>query len=252
MATAVPYPATQVALVDQADGNARRFVLFHDAPLATLSRFLWHQSSYPSNHRRGRRMRDLRACHCCGLIHRIPELGRGERAVCVRCQAEVCRGRDHQVAKQRTIAAALSALILYWPATLLPILEIERLGHRYASSLLGGTLELLRHGNWFVGLVVLLFSLVFPLAKIMLLLELCWLGILHRRHKAFTYRLMEQAGKWSMLDVMLLALLVMLIKLGNLVQFQFGPAVVAFVLCVVLSVLASMSFDPHVIWKEDP
>lgn len=106
------------------------------------------------------------------------------------------------------------------------------------------------HGNWFVGIVVLAFSVLFPLTKILLLLELSWLGILHRRHKALTYRIMEHAGKWSMMDVMLLALLVMLVKLGDLVKFQFGPAVIAFVLCVVMSMLASWSFDPHAIWDE--
>ena len=73
---------------------------------------------------------------------------------------------------------------------------------------------------------------------------------MHRRHKAATLRLMEHVGKWSMMDVMLLALLVMLVKLGDLVEFQFGPAVVAFVACVAMSMVASLSFDPHAIWEE--
>jgi paraquat-inducible protein A len=147
---------------------------------------------------------------------------------------------------------ALGALVLYWPAILLPILKIERLGHRHESSVLSGTFELLAHGNWFVGMVVLLFSVVFPLVKVLLLLELSLSNLMHRRHKALTYRIMEFAGKWSMLDVMLLALLVMLVKLGNLVEIHFGPAVIAFVLCVALSMLASMAFDPHAIWEEQP
>jgi paraquat-inducible protein A len=153
-------------------------------------------------------------------------------------------------AASRTAAAALGAFILFWPAVLLPILEIERLGHRHHSSVLVGAIELLWHGSWFVGLVVLLFSVVFPLTKIVLLLELSLLNLLHQRHKALTYRIMEHAGKWSMMDVMLLALLVMLVKLGSLVEFHFGPAVVAFVLCVAMSMWASMSFDPHSIWES--
>ena len=94
------------------------------------------------------------------------------------------------------------------------------------------------------------FSIVFPLAKIMLLIELSWLEILGRQHKAFTLRLMEHAGKWSMMDVMLLAFLVMLVKLGNLVHFEFGPAVIAFTGCVAMSMLASLAFDPHSIWED--
>ena len=130
------------------------------------------------------------------------------------------------------------------------MLEIERLGHHHSSSLLTGTWELLLHGSWFVGVVVLLFSVVFPLVKILLLLELSLVGVLHRRHKALTYRIMEQAGKWSMMDVLLLAFMVMLVKLGSLVEFHLGPAVVAFVGCVAMSMIASLSFDPHSIWDD--
>ena len=102
-----------------------------------------------------------------------------------------------------------------------------------------------------MGLVVLLFSIVFPLIKIVMLLELSLLGMMNRRHKAWTYRVMEFAGKWSMMDVMLLAFMVMLVKLGALVEFHFGPAVFAFVLCVAMSMLASLSFDPHAIWEGE-
>ena len=86
--------------------------------------------------------------------------------------------------------------------------------------------------------------------KIVLLLELSLLGLLHRQHKAQTYRIMEFVGRWSMMDVMLLAFMVMLVKLGTLVQFHLGPAVWAFVLCVAMSILASICFDPHTIWDD--
>jgi len=194
-------------------------------------------------------MSQLKACHCCGLIHRLPELANGQRANCTRCHSSLARGSGGTVSASRTAAAALGAFFLFWPAILLPILRIEQLGHRHESSILTGTLELIREGNWFVGGIVLLFSIVFPLLKILLLLELSLLGLLHRRHKATTYRLMEQLGKWSMMDVMLLAFLVMLVKLGSLVEFQLGPAVWAFALCVAMNMVASLSFDAHAIWE---
>jgi paraquat-inducible protein A len=195
-------------------------------------------------------MNHLRACHCCGLIHQVPRLESGQRACCVRCGCVVGRPAVGRQAANRTAAAAMAAFVLFWPAVLLPILQIEKLGHHHQSSILTGTLELLYHGNWFVGGVVLLFSIVFPLVKIVLLLELSLLGVIHTRHKAITYRVMEYAGKWSMMDVMLLAFLVMLVKLGSLVEFQFGPAVFAFVLCVAMSLVASLMFDPHAIWEQ--
>lgn len=158
---------------------------------------------------------------------------------------------DAQRASARTAAAAVAALVLFWPAVLLPILEVERLGHRHTSGILMGTIELLTHGEYLVGGIVLAFSVIFPFVKIVLLIELSVLGLLHRKHRGLTYRIMEQVGKWSMMDVLLLAFMVMLVKLGTLVQFHFGPAVLAFVLCVVMSMVASASFDPHAIWEDE-
>jgi paraquat-inducible protein A len=83
-----------------------------------------------------------------------------------------------------------------------------------------------------------------------LLIELSVLGLLRSKHRAVTYRVIERVGKWSMMDVMLLAFLVMLVKVGSLVEFHFGPAVVAFVGCVTMSMIASLCFDPHAIWER--
>ena len=192
----------------------------------------------------------LKACHCCGLIHEIPAVEADQVAVCTRCQSRFAEAASREVSASRTAAAAIGAFILFWPAILLPILRIEQLGLSHQSSILGGTIELFQHGSWFVGAVVLLFSVVFPLTKMVLLIELSWLELLHRKHKAFTLRMMEHLGKWSMMDVMLLAFLVMLVKLGDMVEFHFGPAIVAFTLCVAMSMLASLCFDPHAIWEE--
>lgn len=193
----------------------------------------------------------LQACHCCGQIHQLPTLAHNEVAVCSRCQSVFGSRQTGSVAAAQTAALAVAAFLVFWPAVLLPIVEIERLGHKHASSILFGSLELIRHGNLLVGLVVFVFSIVFPLSKIILLLELSLLNLLGRKHKAWTYRLMEHVGRWSMMDVMLLAFLVMLVKLGSLVEFHFGPAVIAFVACVVLSMSASLCFDPHAIWDEE-
>jgi paraquat-inducible protein A len=185
------------------------------------------------------------------MIHEVPERTEDESAVCTRCRSVFSDPRRGRQAAARTAALTVAAFVMFWPAILLPIVEIERLGHRHASSLLIGTIDLFRHGSWFVGAVVLVFSIIFPFAKLVLLLELSLLELMQRRHKALTYRLMEQLGRWSMMDVLLLAFLVMLVKLGSLVEFHFGPAVIAFVCCVVMSMTASLCFDPHAIWEEE-
>ncbi len=193
----------------------------------------------------------LAACHCCGLVHRMPQsLGAAHVALCKRCRSAIVQPGDVRQSAARTAAAAAGALLLFLPAILLPILEVEKLGHRHESSILTGIFELYAQREWFVATVVLIFSIVFPITKLVLLLELSLLGLLHRRHKALTYRAVEFIGKWSMMDVLLLAFVVMLFKTGELVHFQFGPAVIAFALCVIMSMVASMSFNPHAIWEE--
>ncbi len=193
-------------------------------------------------------MHSIKACHCCGLVHQI--LQPDQEYSCSRCGSKLNRTVNRLKSASRTAATALGAFVLFWPAILLPILKIEKLGSSTEASIFGGTLDLFSKGEIFVGIIVFLFSIIFPLTKIVLLFELSFLEILHKRHKAFTLRLMEQLGKWSMMDVMLLAFLVMLIKVGDLVEFHFGPAVIAFVLCVAMSMFASISFDPHSIWEE--
>lgn len=196
-------------------------------------------------------MHRLKACHCCGLVQNLPDVEQSKRLVCCRCETPMQKRAAANQSAARTAATALGAFCLFWPAVLLPILQIEKLGMRSQSSIVSGIIELFQHGSYFVGGVVFVFSILFPLTKIVLLFELSCLEILNQRHKAFTLRLMEHLGKWSMMDVMLLAFMVMLVKLGDMVEFHFGPAIVAFVGCVAMSMIASICFDPHAIWEND-
>lgn len=196
-------------------------------------------------------MNRLEACHCCGLIQELPEVDDVKMLVCCRCETPIREKATALQSASRTAAAALGAFCLFWPAILMPILQIEKLGMKNQSSIVSGIIELFQYGNYFVGSVVFVFSILFPITKIVLLFELSCLEILHQRHKAFTLRLIEHLGKWSMMDVMLLAFMVMLVKLGDMVEFHFGPAIVAFVGCVAMSMVASISFDSHAIWKTD-
>ena len=192
----------------------------------------------------------LKSCHCCGLIHEIAALKSNEHAQCTRCDSVIDQSKNFKRSQGRTAATAVAALVLLPAAVLLPILEIEQLGHHHRSSIFGGIVDLYQTGSVLVATVILLFSIVLPLLKILALLELSWLCSMQQRHRAWTYRWMEQIGKWSMMDVMLLALLVMMIKLSGVVQFHFGPALIAFILCVSMSMISAICFDPHAIWES--
>jgi paraquat-inducible protein A len=121
-----------------------------------------------------------------------------------------------------------------------------------SSSVLEGVTALLSHGQLLVGIVVLVCSVILPLTKLIGLLVLSsgrWLGA---RHQAMTYRLVEWTGRWGMLDVLLVAILVAVLKLGDFVQVSVGPGLLAFTTCVALSLLAAASFDPHSLWEAEP
>ncbi|MEZ6164611.1 MAG: paraquat-inducible protein A [Phycisphaerales bacterium] len=193
----------------------------------------------------------LGACHCCGLVHRIPPIGSSSVACCSRCQAVIKHG-VHPRSVNRAAALALGALILYPLALWLPVMEIERLGHTSAASIWSGTVALLAEGHLFVGLAVLVFSVIAPIAKLGLIFALCvGQGVIARQDRARAYRLIELIGRWGMVDVLLVAILVAVVKLGDLVQVTPGAGVVVFGVVVILSLLASAAFDPHAIWEEN-
>lgn len=150
----------------------------------------------------------------------------------------------------RTAAIATAALVLYPVAIALPILRIEKFGHIQQASIIEGVSTLLARGHLLIGVVVLLCSVVFPVTKLAALLVLSVGGLgLQRRHRALTYRLVDWTGRWGMLDVLLVAILVAVLKLGDWVDVSVGPAAAAFALCVVLSLLAAASFDPRSLWE---
>ncbi len=151
----------------------------------------------------------------------------------------------------RTAAMATAALVLYPFAVSMPIMEVQKLGHVREVSILEGVTQLLAKGELLVGLIVLLCSIVLPLAKLFALLVLSAGGLtLGRRHRALTYRVVEWSGRWGMLDVLLVALLVAAVKLGDLVEVTPGPAALAFAAVVVLSLAAAACFDPHGLWES--
>lgn len=194
----------------------------------------------------------LRACGCCGLLQRVPEVPENAVVRCVRCRTEIPVPGQRAYGNQRTAALALGALVLYPLAITLPILEIEKFGHHQESSIVQGTISLLSGGQWLLGLVVLTCSLVFPLGKLLALLVLSAGGkSLGQEHRAFTYHLVEWTGRWGMLDVLLVAVLVAALKLGDLVEVHAGLGALLFSVTVVLSLLASASFEPHLLWHDE-
>jgi len=191
---------------------------------------------------------DVRACPGCGLSQRVPDVvPPRSRACCARCGATLRQSaRAVALGNSRTAAIALAALILYPIAVSMPMLTVRQLGHAHSSSIIQGVVTLLSGGQVIVGIIVLLCSIILPLGKLIALLVMSLMG--HRLahgHRALTYRIIDFTGRWGMLDVLAVAVLVAALKLGNVMDVDPGPAALAFSTCVILSLLATASFDPH-------
>lgn len=197
---------------------------------------------------------DMVGCPICGLVQRVEPLAPGSRAECPRCGATVGDGRRGSL--QLTAALAIAALILYVPANVYPIMRMHFHGAYSESTVWDGVVSLADSNQWFVALIVLLASIVIPVVKLTGLLFLV-VSVQFRlgrrlRDRTRIYRFIDAVGPWAMLDVFLLAVLVALVKLGSIATILPGPGLIAFSAVVVLTLLASASFDPRMIWKARP
>jgi paraquat-inducible protein A len=186
------------------------------------------------------------ACRVCDLLTEQTQEGRA----CPRCGATL-RARKPE-ALQRTAALLAAAYILYVPANVLPVLRIGQLGGEERNTIYSGIIELARAQLWPLAAIVLLASIIIPLLK---LWGLTWMLLATRRRSAFLlrertrlYRVIEVAGRWSNIDVFMASVLVSLLQAGVLTQVHAETGLTAFAAVVLLTMLASASFDPRLMW----
>lgn len=189
----------------------------------------------------------LVACTTCGRVH--PAAAES----CLRCGARLA-SRD-ATSLQRVWAWMLLGVMAYIPANLYPMLETTTLGQASAATLMGGVIELAIHGDLAVAAIVFFASIVIPLGKFVAISYLALqvgrpvTGSIHARHRL--YEVVEFIGRWSMIDVFVVALLSSLVQLGAAVTVTPGLAAVSFALSVVFTMLAAISFDCRMIWDTD-
>ncbi|WP_329741006.1 paraquat-inducible protein A [Dyella sp. A6] len=191
----------------------------------------------------------LISCHVCGLVCRDAAC---EGMVCPRCGTSLHRRKTASFA--RTWALLIAAFILYIPANVLPIMRTASLGDVDDNTIISGVMELWAKGSPDLAVIVFTASILVPLTKFLVLSTLLisakrrsqWA----RPQRARLYRLVEFVGYWSMLDVFVVALMTALVQFGFFSLVAPLPGVIYFGLTVVLTMLASMSFDPRLIWDD--
>jgi paraquat-inducible protein A len=154
----------------------------------------------------------------------------------------------------RTFALALGALILFVPANVFPTLTVTSYGATQTATVFGGVVDLWRAGMWPLALIVVCASLLIPFFKIigLMFLTLTQGRPADRHARTRLYLFIAQIGRWSMLDVYVISLIVAVLHFGLLAQAQAEIGSLAFVSVVIVTLLAAQSFDPRLIWQPEP
>ncbi len=188
---------------------------------------------------------DIRCRHC-GLTWSAAA-GR-----CPRCRAVLHRRIPASL--ERSWALLLAAAICYIPANLLPIMTVIRLGRGHPDTILSGVESLIQSGLWPLAAIVFFASILVPVLKLAVMAGLLlsvgrgWSTRL--RERTVLYRFTETIGRWSMIDIYMISILVALVKLGNVATVEPGPGAVFFAAVVILTMLAAEQFDPRLIWDR--
>lgn len=153
---------------------------------------------------------------------------------------------------QRCWALVIASYILYIPANALVMMETGSLITYRRDTIVSGVVHLWRTGSWMIAVIVFIASVVIPLLKLfsltLLLISVQRRSTWNPRQRTRLYRLVEAVGRWSMLDIYVVTLLAALVQLGSMATVKAGPAAIAFGAVVVLTMFATMEFDPRLIW----
>jgi len=188
----------------------------------------------------------LIACTRCGRVFGP------DTELCSRCGAPLA-SRDPR-ALQRVWAWWLAGLVVYIPANIYPMLITRTLTYSGEGTILGGVIELFGHGDFFVALVVFTASILIPVGKFM---AIAFLALSIRDHRFMDehaqhrlHAVVEFIGRWSMIDVFVVAILASLVRFDAVATINPGIAAVSFALSVAFTMLSAQSFDPRQIWDE--
>lgn len=233
------------------------FCLFSLLLLKTMNALdwplLWHALAGPPSQPPGMRSgltgqaQNVLPCHVCGSMI--------DAGGTVRCQRCGHHDRLHRCPRlQLTAALLVTALILYIPANVYPIMQTSTLFGSEQQTIAGGVLHLLALGSWPIALIIFCASIVVPLTKIGALGWLCLCGRygLHRDNRVQTrlFRFVEFIGRWSMIDLFVVAVLTALVQAGSLMSITPGPAAVSFAAVVLLTMIAAVTFDSRLLWRQ--
>jgi paraquat-inducible protein A len=190
------------------------------------------------------------ACHDCDLIHRIPLLKEGQRAVCSRCGAVLVENKTNSV--ERSLALTMAGIILFIIANCHPFLSLKLQGQVRQTTLTTGVAALFEQDMWLLAILVLLTTIAIPLAEL-LGLAYVLLPIRFDRvgaHLPRVFRFVNGIKAWGMMEVFMLGILVTIVKLAQMAEIIPGVSLYAFLALIFVLAAVSANLDGHLIWEK--
>ncbi len=192
----------------------------------------------------------LGSCPDCHQTVRVSANERRGIAVCPRCGSEVHPRKPDSL--QYTWALVIASIIFYIPANLLPMMHVETFAGTESDTIMSGVIYFVSSGSYLIAFVIFVASIVVPIVKLIILVYLLISvqrgSCLYRRKRKKLYMLTEIIGRWSMVDVYVVGIMVALVHFGGLTEIKAGLGADFFLLVVVVTMLAAMKFDPRMIW----
>lgn len=188
------------------------------------------------------------ACQTCGLVQEVDQVPKGLVVKCARCNFQIFHRRV--ASRTRTMAFTLAAAILYFPSNLYPIVTAEYQGQFNQTTIFQGIRALWGHGQYFISSLVFCTSMLTPGLKIIglffITVTLDWPRF--QKTRAWIYKIIRLIDPWNMLEVFLLAICVSMVEMGEVATVHPGRGVFSFAAVVVLTLMATLTFDSRLLW----
>ena len=188
----------------------------------------------------------------CKNCHKMYEKENFDNFVCTRCNHIVSKRIKNSL--QSSLALTICAILLYIPAMLYPMMEVTSMGVQKESTILQGVISFLEAKSYFIAFVIFTASVVIPMIKLIgLLFIFVSLKInvkMSKTRKIVIFKFIEAIGKWSMIDIYVVALLASIVQLDEIFNIKGGIAATSFALMVIITMIAANRFDTRIIWDE--
>ena len=191
----------------------------------------------------------LISCKNCKKVYKKEN---SDSFLCDRCNHIVKKRVENSL--QISLALTICAMLLYIPAMVYPMMVVTQFGVNLESTIIEGIISFLEHGSYFIAFVIFIASVAIPIVKLFALFFI-FLSLkinvkMTNKTKILIYKYIEAIGKWSMIDIYVVALMASIVQLDELFNIKGGVAATSFSLMVIITIFAAHRFDTRIIWDE--